>query len=440
MNREDFPIINDNLIYLDNAATTLKPNKVIDAINDYYKNYSDNIHRGEYDLSFKADQSYENARLTVANFINADEKSIVFTKGTTDSLNMIVDGYFKDHLNKDDEVLITKSEHASNVLPWFNLAKEKGIKVSFIELNDDLTLSLDNIKNAITDNTKVISLAGITNVIGDIKGIIVKSIPLENNKLTLDNVKKMVNKNTKVISVAMVTNVLGDVRPIKEICELAHSKGILVVEDGAQSVPHMKVDVKDSNVDFLAFSGHKLCGPTGIGVLYIKPSLVDEFKSVEFGGGMNESFDSVDEVYLKEAPIKYEAGTPHIAGAIGLASAIDYIESVGLDKIHEYECELKDYLVSKLSNIDHIKVINPNTKSGIVAITIDDIFPQDVGYYLNKYNICVRTGNHCDKLLKDLIGVRNTLRISLYFYNTKEEIDKLVELLSDKNKIISEMI
>ncbi len=397
MNREDFPIINDNLIYFDNAATTLKPNVVIDAIDDYYKNYSVNIHRGEYDLSFKADQAYANARLTVAKFINADEKSIVFTKGTTDSLNMIVDGYFKDHLNKDDEVLITKSEHASNVLPWFNLAKTNGIKVSFIELNDDLTLSLDNIKNSITDNTKVISLAGITNVIGDI-------------------------------------------RPIKEICELAHSKGILVVEDGAQSVPHIKTDVKESNIDFLAFSGHKLCGPTGIGVLYIKPSLIDEFKSVEFGGGMNESFDSVDEVYLKEAPTRFEAGTPNIAGAIGLASAIKYIESIGLDKIHEYECELKEYLVSKLSNIEHIKVINPNTKSGIIAVTIDDIFPQDVGYYLNKYNICVRTGNHCDKLLKDLIGVRNTLRISLYFYNTKEEIDKLVELLSDKNKIISEMI
>ncbi len=397
MNREDFPIINNNLIYFDNAATTLKPNKVIDAINDYYRNYSVNIHRGEYDLSFKADQAYEHARLVVANFINATEKSIVFTKGTTDSLNMIVDGYFKNHLNTNDEVLITKSEHASNVLPWFNLAKEKGIKVNYIELNEDYTLTIDNIKKAITDNTKVISLAGITNVI-------------------------------------------GDVRPIKEICELAHSKGILVVEDGAQSVPHIKVDVKDTDIDFLAFSGHKLCGPTGIGVLYIKPSLIDEFKSVEFGGGMNESFDSVDEVILKEAPTRFEAGTPNIAGAIGLASAIEYIESIGLDKIQEYEVELKEYLVSKLSTIDHIKVINPNTKSGIVAITIDDIFPQDVGYYLNKYNICVRTGNHCDKLLKDLLGVRNTLRISLYFYNTKEEIDKLVELLSDKNKIISEMI
>ena len=397
MNREDFPILNSNIIYLDNGATTLKPNKVIDAINDYYKNYSVNIHRGEYDLSFKADQAYEKARVTVANFINANTRSIVFTKGTTDSLNMIVDGYFKDHLNTNDEVLITKAEHASNVLPWFNLAKEKGIKVNFIELDDKLSVTLENVKNAITDNTKVISLAGITNVIGDI-------------------------------------------RPIKEICEYAHSKGILVVEDGAQSVPHMKVDVKDSNVDFLAFSGHKLCGPTGIGVLYIKEELIDEFKVSEFGGGMNESFDSIDEVYLKDAPTRFEAGTPNIAGAIGLASAIEYLNSIGMDKIHTYEVELKKYLVDKLSTIPHIRIYNPTSESGIVSITIEDIFPQDAGYYLNKYNICVRTGNHCAKLLKDEINVRNTLRISLYFYNTKEELDKLVELLSDKNKIISEMI
>ena len=397
MNREDFPILNSNIIYLDNGATTLKPNKVIDAINDYYKNYSVNIHRGEYDLSFKADQAYEKARVTVANFINANTRSIVFTKGTTDSLNMIVDGYFKDHLNENDEVLITKAEHASNVLPWFNLAKEKGIKVNFIELDDKLSVTLENVKNAITDNTKVISLAGITNVIGDI-------------------------------------------RPIKEICEYAHSKGILVVEDGAQSVPHMKVDVKEANVDFLAFSGHKLCGPTGIGVLYIKEELIDKFKVSEFGGGMNESFDSIDEVYLKDAPTRFEAGTPNIAGAIGLASAIEYINSIGMDKIHNYEVELKKYLADKLSAIPHIRIFNPTSESGIVSITIEDIFPQDAGYYLNKYNICVRTGNHCAKLLKDEINVRNTLRISLYFYNTKEEIDKLVELLSDKNKIISEMI
>lgn len=202
----------------------------------------------------------------------------------------------------------------------------------------------------------------------------------------------------------------------------------------------MKVDVKDSNVDFLAFSGHKLCGPTGIGVLYIKEELIDEFKVSEFGGGMNESFDSIDEVYLKDAPTRFEAGTPNIAGAIGLASAIEYINSIGMDKIHNYEVELKKYLVDKLSTIPHIRIYNPTSESGIVSITIEDIFPQDAGYYLNKYNICVRTGNHCAKLLKDEINVRNTLRISLYFYNTKEEIDKLVELLSDKNKIISEMI
>ena len=397
MHREDFPILNNDLIYFDNGATTLKPQCVIDAINDYYTNYSVNIHRGEYDLSYKADQAYEEARNNIASFVNAPKKTIVFTKGTTDSLNMIVDGYFKNILKSNDEILITKSEHASNVLPWFNLAKTNGVKVNFIELDENLHVTLDNVKKAITEHTKVISLAGITNVI-------------------------------------------GDVRPIKEICAYAHEHNILVVEDGAQSVPHSKVDVIDSDVDFLAFSGHKILGPTGIGVLYIKESLLDNFNVVEFGGGMNESFDSVDEVLLKDAPTRFEAGTPHIAGVIGLNAAINYVKSIGMDCINNYEVGLKEYLVEKLSKIDHIKVINPESKSGIVSITIDDIFPQDAGYYLNKYNICVRTGNHCAKILKDEIGIRNTLRISLYFYNTKAEVDKLVELLSDKDKIISEMI
>ena len=397
MFREDFPLLNNDVIYFDNGATTLKPKCVIDAINDYYTNYSVNIHRGEYDLSFKADTAYEDARNNVAKFINAPKNTVIFTKGCTDSLNMVASGYFKNILNKDDEILITKSEHASNVLPWFNLAKTNGVKVNFIELDENLHVTLENVKKAVNEHTRVIALAGITNVIGDI-------------------------------------------RPIKEICAYAHEHNILVVEDGAQSVPHSKVDVIDRDVDFLAFSGHKILGPTGIGVLYIKESLLDDFDVVEFGGGMNESFDSVEEVYLKSSPARYEAGTPHIAGAIGLSAAIDYISNIGMNCISNYEVGLKEYLVEKLNKINHIKVINPESKSGIVSITIDDVFPQDAGYYLNKYNICVRTGNHCAKILKDEIGIRNTLRISLYFYNTKEEIDKLVELLSDKDKIISEMI
>ena len=290
MNREDFPMLNKDIIYLDNGATTLKPKSVIDAITDYYSNYSANAHRGDYEISYRVDVAYEEARNTVARFINADRKEVVFTSGTTQSLNMIADGYFRRVLNKDDEILITLSEHASNVLPWFNLSKEIGVKVNYIDLN-------------------------------------------ENYHVTLDNVKKAITNNTKVISLAYVTNVVGDLRPIMEIVEYAHDRGIKVVVDGAQGVPHLKIDVKDLDIDFLAFSGHKMCGPTGVGVLYGKFDLLDELHPVNLGGGMNDSFDSVDEVYYHELPSRLEAGTPNIAGVIGLGEAVKYIESIGLDVI-----------------------------------------------------------------------------------------------------------
>jgi len=397
MHREDFPLLSKDIIYFDNGATTLKPKCVIDAINDYYSNYSANAHRGDYDISYKVDTLFEDTRIKIAKFINSDKSEVVFTYGCTDSLNIISNGLFKNVLNKDDEVLLSLSEHASNVLPWFKLAKEIGIKVNYIDLDDDLSITLDNVKKAITDKTKVISLAGMTNVIGDI-------------------------------------------RPIKEICEYAHKHNIYVVVDGAQSVPHTKVDVKELDCDFLCFSGHKMCGPTGIGVLYGKKELLDQIDPVRLGGGMNESFDSIDEVYLKEVPTRLEAGTPNIAGVIGLGSAIDYLNNVGMDNIHKYELELKEYLVSKLINIPHIQIVNKNSKSGVLSFNVEGVFAQDVAYYLNKYNICVRAGNHCAKILKNAIGIKNTVRVSLYFYNTKEEIDKLVELLIDKNKIVNEMI
>ena len=397
MNRKDFPILDDGMIYLDTAATSLKPINVIKEINNYYLYYSANIHRGDYNIAFKTDKAFDESREKVANFINADVKEIVFTSGTTESINLVANGYFKNVLKKDDEILITEAEHASNVLPWFELAKTNEAKVNFIKLNDNNDLTLDSIKNSITDKTKVIALAHITNVIGDI-------------------------------------------RPIKEICEYAHSKGILVLVDGAQSVPHIKTDVKELDVDFLAFSGHKMFGPTGIGVLYAKYDLLDKIYPINQGGGMNESFDSVDEVKFKSLPSRLEGGTPNIAGAIGLGYAIDYINSIGIDNIYKHELELREYLVNRLSEFSHIKVINPNSKSGIVTFVIDDIFPQDVSFYLNKYNICVRVGNHCAKLLKNVIGYKNTIRVSLYSYNTKEEIDKLVNLLSDKDKILREMI
>ena len=397
MNRSDFPMLKQDIIYLDNGATTFKPQKVIDSITEYYTKYSANAHRGDYEISYKVDIAYENARKKVAKFINAKREEIVFTLGATESLNLIVNGFFKNIMEPNDEVLITLSEHASNVLPWFNLANTNGIKVNYIELDQNLHVTLANVKKSITPHTKVISLAAITNVV-------------------------------------------GDERPIKEICEYAHQHNIFVVVDGAQSVPHTKTDVQEVDCDFLAFSGHKMCGPTGIGVLYAKKELMENIKPVNLGGGMNESFDSVDEVYLKEIPTRLEAGTPNIAGAIGLGASIDYLEAIGLDEIKLYEQKLKKYVVAKLKEIPHIKIVNEECDSGIIAFNVDGIFAQDVAYYLNKYHICVRAGNHCAKILKNAIGVKNTVRISLYFYNTTEELDQLVELLKDKEKIMNEMI
>ena len=398
MYRDDFPMLNKDIIYFDNGATSLKPKCVIDKIKDYYENYSANAHRGDYDISFKVDQEYENAREEVMNFINAKKKEeIVFTSGTTDSLNMIAFGFFQKYLEPSDEVLITTSEHASNVLPWFRLSKLIGCKVNFIPLDEDYHVTLDNVKKSITPNTKVISIAGVTNVI-------------------------------------------GDVRPIKEITRLAHERDIFVVVDGAQSVPHIKTDVQDLDIDFLAFSGHKMLGPTGVGVLYGKYELLNDLEPVRVGGGMNESFDTVDSVYYKEIPTRLEAGTPNIAGVIGLGEAIRYIKKVGIDKIHEREIYLRNYLIEKLLPMEHIDIINLEADSGIVAFNVEGIFSQDVAYYLNKYNICVRAGNHCAKILKNAIGVTNSLRVSLYFYNTETEIDEFVELLKNKQKIEDEMI
>ena len=395
--RYDFPMLRNDIIYLDNGATTFKPDVVIDAITDYYKNYSANAHRGDYTISYKVDINFENARKKVADFINADFDETIFTSGSTESLNMITNGFFKKLLEPGDEVLLTKSEHASNVLPWFKLAKENGIIINYIDLDETLHVTMENVINAITEKTKVISIAGITNVV-------------------------------------------GDERPIDEICKFAHANDIFVVIDGAQLVPHKKVDVKKSDMDFLVFSGHKMCGPTGIGVLYGKKEFLEKLEPINLGGGMNESFDNENEVYLKELPTRLEAGTPNIAGAIGLGAAIDYLNKIGMDNIFLYEKKLKTYLIDKLIKLPYIDIINLESDSGIVSFNIDGIFSQDVAFYLNKYNICVRAGNHCAKILKSETGVKNSLRVSLYFYNTYEEIDKLVELLSDRDKIMREMI
>lgn len=398
MNREDFDILKTNIIYFDNGATTLKPQSVVSSIVDYYTKYTANAHRGDYNNSMVVDNLYEGTRRKVKELINAERKEeIVFTKGTTESLNMIVFGFMKYFLKKDDEVILSKLEHASNVLPWLELEKEIGIKIKYVKLNEDYEVTLDNIKNITTSKTKVISLSHITNTI-------------------------------------------GDVRPVCEIGKFTKENNIYFVVDGAQSIPHIKFDVVKNNCDFLAFSSHKMCGPTGIGVLYGKYELLDKMHPLNFGGGMNSYFEENGDLEYKMLPTRLEAGTSNIAGVIGTGAAIDYLNNIGFEKIEQHEEKLKHYLVEQLSKIPNVKIYNKNSKSGIVLFNLDGVFAQDTAVYLNNYNICVRAGNHCAKMLKDEIGIKNTCRISLYFYNTKEEIDKLIEVLKRSENIFKEVI
>lgn len=391
MNREDFNILNSDIIYFDNAATSLKPKKVIDSIMDYYNNYSANAHRGDYNISLKVDLKIEEARKNIKNFINAkDSNEIVFTSGATDSINKVVFGYYKYILKENDEIILTKAEHASNLLPWFELAEQLNLKIKYIDLTNDY-------------------------------------------KVTIDSLNKIITDKTKVISIAYITNVVGDIRPIKEISKIAKSKNISILVDAAQAIPHIKIDVQDLDIDFLAFSGHKVYGPTGIGVLYGKEELLNNIHPTSFGGGMNASFDSNGKRIYDEIPLLLEAGTPNIAGIIGLNASICYINSIGIENIKKYETSLKTYAISKLKGVKDIIIYNENSESSIITINIKDIFAQDLGIYLNKYNICVRSGNHCAKILKEELNIKNTVRISLAFYNTKEEIDYLVKVLNNPN-------
>ena len=398
MDREDFEILKNNIVYFDNGATTLKPKVVRDAIINYYDKYTANAHRGDYKTSAIVDSLYEEAREKIANFINAKENSeIVFTSGTTNSMNMIIFGYFKDNLKEGDEVLITLSEHASNIVPWFMLEKEIGIKLQYIDLDENHEVSIDNVKKAITDKTKV-------------------------------------------ISIAMTTNVVGDTRPIKEISKLAHDNDILMVVDAAQGIAHSRIDVQDMNIDFMAFSGHKMYGPTGIGVLYGKFDLLDKVTPFNYGGGMNAMFTKDGYVELREIPTRLEGGTPNIEGVLGLSAAISYIEEIGIDNINKYEKELRRYLISELDKLDFIDVYNKEVDTSIVAFNIKGVFAQDTAIYLDKYNICVRAGNHCAKILDNELNISNTVRISLSFYNNKEEIDLLINVLKNSENIWKEIL
>ena len=398
MNRDDFEILkNNDLIYFDNGSTTLKPKSVVKEIVSYYTEYTANAHRGDYDNSLKVDKMYEAVRTKVKNLINCEsEKEVVFTSSTTDALNKIVFGFMKYNLKRGDEVLLSKAEHATNILPWVVLAKEIGIVVKYVEL-DNFLVTTENVKKAITDKTKVISLA-------------------------------------------QITNVLGDERPIKEIGQICLEKGIYLVVDGAQSVPHIKVDVKDLNIDFLTFSAHKMLGPTGVGVLYGKKELLEKVIPLTYGGGMNSHFDSIGHIEYKSLPSRLEAGTQNISGVIGLGAAIDYLLALDFDQIRKHEADLKQYCIAKMKEIENVEIYNEHINGGTIAFNLKDIFSQDTAIYLNHYKICVRAGNHCAKILKEEIGVANTCRISFYIYNTYEEIDKLIEVLNMSDNIFKVVI
>jgi len=394
---DDFPMLKKGYIYFDNGATTFKPQCVIDSIKEYYENYSVNAHRGDYTLSLKVDTVYEGVREKVRNFINAkNSNDIIFTSGTTESLNVIMFGYVKNILNSGDEILITKAEHASLTLPCFEISKLKNAKVNYIPLD-------------------------------------------KNDLVTVENVKRSITPKTKVIALAHVTNIMGDERPLKEIIELAHQNNIIVVVDGAQSVPHVKIDVQELDIDFLAFSAHKMYGPTGVGVLYGKDEYLEKVTPHNYGGGMNNDFSSDVSMELKRLPQRLEAGTPNIAGVIGFGSAIDYISKFGMDQIRDVEINLKKYALSKLKKLDNIEIYNDNSVGSTIAFNVKGIFSQDVAIYLSKRNICIRAGNHCSKMLKEHTGVKNTCRVSFSFYNSEEEIDELVKALDNKN-ILEESI
>lgn len=390
--RKDFSIldqvVNDEpLVYLDNAATTQKPQQVLDVLADYYQKDNANVHRGVHTLSERATARYEAARQKVADFIQAkSSKEILFTRGTTTSLNWVAQ-FAKEILQPDQEVIISVQEHHSNIIPWQQACQQTGAKLRYM--------------------------------------------PLKDGELDVDSLKSMLSEKTKFVSLAHVSNVLGGVAPIGEIAELAHQVGAYLVVDGAQSVPHMAVNVQELDVDFYAFSGHKMLGPTGIGVLYGKEELLNRMSPVEFGGEM------IDFVYeqsatWKELPWKFEAGTPNIAGAIGLGAAVDYLMEIGMDAIQAHEAELVDYVFPKLQAIPGLTIYGSqdlSKRTGVIAFNLDDLHPHDVATALDYEGVAVRAGHHCAQPLLRYLQVPATVRASFYIYNTKADCDKLVEAI-----------
>ena len=387
--RCDFPVLNDNpnLAYLDNAAMALKPKCVIDAIDNYYSKYGCNVHRGVYQLSYEATNLYEKSREVIANFINAKFEEVVFTRGASQSLNLVASSYGLANLGKGDEVITTELEHHSSNMPWFNVCKKTGATLKYIKLNKE-------------------------------------------GRITVDAFKEVLTNNTKVVAITYVSNVMGYITPIKEIIKLAHEVGAIVTLDGAQAVPHMKVDVKDLDCDFLSFSGHKLCGPTGIGVLYGKLDLLEKMPPIEFGGDMADTV-LLDSQTYKAAPYKFETGTPIIAGAIGLAAACKYIESIGFDNIIKQEKMLRAKAIEELKKIDGVIIYNESCETGVIAFNLDGIHPHDAASVFDNNDVCIRAGHHCAQLITKKLGTIGTIRASFYFYNREEDIEKFIKAVKE---------
>jgi len=387
--RADFPVldqmINGNpLVYLDNAATSQKPQSVIDSLVNYYSTENANVHRGVHTLSQRATDDYEEARAKIRRFINAEkDEEIIFVRGTTEGINLISQTFGRSCISEGDEIIISSMEHHSNIVPWQILCQEKGAKLRVVPVND----------------------------IGE---------------LLLDEYERLFTANTKLVSIVHQSNALGTINPAKEIVDIAHGHGVPVLLDGAQAIAHLGVDVRDLGCDFYAFSGHKLYGPTGIGVLYGKGSLLEEMPPYQAGGEMIRSV-TFEETLYNTLPNKFEAGTPNIAGAIGLGAAIDYIGTIGMDEILVYESELLQYGTDRLSGIEGLKIIGTADKKGsVISFIMEGVHPHDIGTILDAEGIAIRTGHHCAQPLMDRFGVPATARASLAFYNTKEEIDVLV--------------
>ena len=386
--RKNYPFFknNPNIIFFDNASTALKPQCVIDAVNHYYNDLCVNAHRGDYYLSYKVDVEIEDVRKKIAKFIDSEENEVTFTSGSTEGLNLIAEGYCKKILKKGDEILISELEHASNVLPWFKIAKETGAIIKYVELID--------------------------------------------KKITVEGLKKSLTPKTKIASFAYVSNVLGYKIPAREMCEIAHKNNTLFILDGAQATPHFKVSMKSLDCDFYVFSAHKMGGPTGVGILYGKSKYLQECDPIMLGGGMNKKFDKNGNYSVYNSVRKFEAGTPNIEGILGFGAIIDYISNVGFSFIEKKERELRKRAIDGLKKLSHIEIYNEDNEANTITFNIKNVFAQDAASYFAKYNICLRAGQHCAKLIDGVINTYASVRCSFYFYNTNEEVDKFVEVAS----------